>query len=239
MEEQLFDLLKETVLDAQKKMLTLLTKHFDKEKSALAQTVFEKYIVTIKTKEEQDEEKKKIYIPIEDIKKALEKEDREKLMAMIIGQYVHAFRKEHASYGGALEEVLAVIFAEMCINYSKIVEKIDEKAFFTMSAPRQYENEESQVKALLYILKQKRLDTRLIVEYIFGDQNIFEQKCEEVFGKEFKTIYHAITSLHSSHRDKENLEKECIGLLATYIKNNEVNLKDYWKDNKYIYIIYR
>ena len=89
-----------------------------------------------------------------------------------------------------------------------------------------YQKYESQVRALLYILKQNGLDHKIIAEYIAGNQENFKQVCVQIFGENFNNYFNSISS-----RDNEKTEQMVIELITNYIKGNGLNISNYWGNN--------
>ncbi len=145
-----------------------------------------------------------------------------KLVGTIIHEYAHRIRAINNKYGEMFEEAFASIFAEMCIN-NAMLKLSENKEVFGMLDSVKYQKYESQVRGILYILKQKGLDKELIVEYIAGNQEIFKQTCIQVFGDRFNDYFDNVTS-----RDNNGSEEMIINIIAQYIKQNGLNISNYW-----------
>ena len=147
-----------------------------------------------------------------------------KLLGIIIHEYAHKIRALKNQYGEMLEESFATIFAELCINNArlKLGENQNNKEPFEMLNQKY----ESQVRALLYVLKQNNLDQRIIAEYIAGDQEKFKQTCLHIFGGEFNNYFNSINS-----KNNENSEQLIIELITKYIKQHGLNISNYWRNN--------
>ena len=125
------------------------------------------------------------------------------------------------------EESFASIFAEICINNARLIsnDKNNIEPFEMLNSVN-YQKYESQVRALLYILKQNNLDKQLIAEYIAGSQDKFKQKCIEIFGYDFNNYFNVVSS-----RDNKDSEHILIEIITKYIKEKGLNISNYWKDN--------
>ena len=84
------------------------------------------------------------------------------------------------------EEASASIFAEMCINYSKVKNHDSKNKLFNMLTSVDYQRAESQVRAILYTLKQRNMEISMMTEYILGDENKFKQVRIDIFGGSFE-----------------------------------------------------
>lgn len=125
------------------------------------------------------------------------------------------------------EESFASIFAEICINNARLISSNKNNIEpFEMLNSVNYQKYESQVRALLYILKQNNLDKQLIAEYIAGSQDKFKQKCIEIFGYDFNNYFNVVSS-----RDNKDSEHILIEIITKYIKEKGLNISNYWKDN--------
>jgi hypothetical protein len=151
-----------------------------------------------------------------------------KMLGTIIHEYAHKIRALNNPYGEMFEESFASIFAEICINNGKIKlsEHLENMEPFEMLDSVNYQKYESQVRALLYVLKQNNLDQKLISEYVVGDQDNFKQICVQIFGNEFNTYFASINS-----KSNNNSEQLIIELITKYIKEKGLNICDYWKNN--------
>ena len=146
-------------------------------------------------------------------------------MGTIIHEYGHKICALNNKYGEMFEESFASIFAEVCINNARL--KLDDKKEpFEMLDSINYQKYESQVRALLYILKQHGLDLKAIAEYIAGNQEQFKQICRDTLGKEFNNYFSSITS-----KNNNNSEQIIIDFITNYIKQHGLNISDYWKNN--------
>jgi hypothetical protein len=177
----------------------------------------------------------KIVINLEDVRHTnLDVEfEVNKLIGAIIHEYAHKIRAINNEYGEMFEESFASIFAELCVNNAKLKIKEDDlknnsnNYLFQMSTSINYQNFESQVRAILYILKQKNLDKKMIVEYVAGNQELFKQICMQEFSSDFITYYNYITSKNTGAT-----EQILIDLLMRYIKSGNLSINDYWGGNK-------
>lgn len=169
----------------------------------------------------------KISISLSDVEKTNLNNEIElnKLLGIIIHEYAHKIRAINNEYGEMFEESFASIFAEVCINNArlKLSDNQDKKEVFEMLDSVKYQNYESQVRGMLYILKQNNLDQRLIAEYISGDQEQFKQICIKLFGDTFNDYFNSISSKNNS-----TSEEMLIGIIMQYIRNNGLNISDYW-----------
>ena len=172
-------------------------------------------------------EKDKIVIGLSDVDKVNINNEYElnKLLGTIIHEYAHKIRSLKNQYGEMLEESFASIFAEICINNArlKLNNSEENKEPFEMLTSVNYQKYESQVRALLYVLKQNGLDHKLIAEYISGDQESFKQSCVQIFGENFNNYFNSINS-----SDNKKTEQMVIELITNYIKQNGLNISNYW-----------
>lgn len=175
-------------------------------------------------------EKEKIVIGLSDVDKVNINNEYElnKLLGIIIHEYAHKIRSLKNKYGEMLEESFASIFAEICINNArlKLSDNQENKEPFEMLDSVDYQKYESQIRAILYVLKQNGLDYNLIAEYIAGNQEKFKQSCVQIFGEDFNNYFNSINS-----RDNDRTEQMIIELIANYIKQNGLNISNYWKNN--------
>lgn len=154
-----------------------------------------------------------------------------------IHEYGHILRRINSKYGSLFEEGFVTIFAEACYTYSKLKSGINyDPNEINVSSDGNYFKAESQVRAILYFLNQKKLDISLIGEYIFGDENKFANKCAEIFGKEFIDYFKLANSnkdqYYNDYSDeKNNSEILLINLLSKFINNNSY-LRN---NNKFLY----
>ncbi len=169
----------------------------------------------------------KISISLSDIEKTNINNEFElnKLLGTIIHEYAHKIRAINNVYGEMFEEAFASIFAEVCINNArlKLSDNQDNKEVFEMLDSVNYQKFESQVRGILYILKQKNLDQKLIAEYIAGNQEKFKQACTQIFGNTFIEYFNTISS-----RNNDASETLLIGIIIQYIKQNGLNICEYW-----------
>ena len=174
-------------------------------------------------------QKDKIVINSNDITYINLQNDRDlnSFLGTIIHEYAHRIRALNNQYGIMLEEAFASIFAEVCINnarlkFAKTSENNSE--VYEMNNSIKYQKSESQARAILYILKQKDLDLKMISEYIAGDEEKFKQVCIQNFGEEFIIYFNSISS-----RKNESSEELLINLITGYIKKQGLNISDYWQ----------
>lgn len=169
----------------------------------------------------------KISISLSDVEKTNLNNEIElnKLLGIIIHEYAHKIRAINNEYGEMFEESFASIFAEVCINNArlKLNDNQDKKEVFEMLDSVNYQNYESQVRGMLYILKQNNLDQRLIAEYIAGNQEKFKQICTQLLGDAFIDYFNSISSKNNS-----TSEEMLINIIIQYIRNNGLNISDYW-----------
>lgn len=174
--------------------------------------------------------------------------ERDEVLKTIIHEYAHSLRAINSTYGNMFEEGFATIFAEACLIHSKIKKaslfgnEFEQPSVFNADNYK-YVKAESQIRAILYFLNQKGLDIQLIGEYIFGNQEHFKQKCIEVFGEKFSDYFKVANSNYDQYYnnyedDKNNSYIQLIELLSNYLRNNEVNLSNYW-NNKYLLLYNR
>ena len=175
-------------------------------------------------------QKDKIIINLTDFKKININNEMElnKLLGTIIHEYAHKIRAINNQYGEMLEESFASIFAEVCINNARLKLNDNKKnqEVFEMQDSVNYQKYESQVRGLLYILKQKGLDKQLIAEYIIGNQEQFKQTCIKLFGNTFSDYFNSISS-----KNNELSEEMLINIITQYISQNGLNISDYWNKN--------
>ena len=159
--------------------------------------------------------------------------DEDVTLSTIIHEYAHRLRSANSKYGMMFEEGFATIFAEACIIHYKIKEQMKNRETITRPSVYtdtsfEYQKAESQVIAILYVLNQKGMDIDLIGEYIFGDQNVFKQKCIQIFGDEFSRYFEQANSYNDDYTIQEDL---LINILKDYICKNGLDLKKYWETN--------
>lgn len=161
----------------------------------------------------------------------------DKLVGIIIHEYAHQFRKINSKYGKMFEESFASIFAETCINYSKLknnTNNSESPELFNMLDSIEYQQSESQVRALLFTLKDRGMDVGLMLEYVLGNENYFKQQCTQIFGQNFDAYYNEIINLEENKQNISPSEQMLIQLISNYINTNNMSVKNYWGDNKNI-----
>lgn len=244
-EQELLNKLNTVVRMAQEKIITLLTDIHNEQAIAKARAVFSNYPVVLENIEVQKNEfgkttqvggyatSDRIVINQNDIQSIdlNTPYELDKVLGTIIHEYAHKFR---TSYGNLFEEASASIFAEMCINYSKVKNNEQSNELFNMGTSVDYQKAESQVRGILYVLKQKNMDIGMMVEYILGDENRFKQVCGQIFGSSFDTYFTQANSTSISQQFTNESEKIITQILTDYIKNNQISYKDYWSSGKNI-----
>lgn len=244
-EQELLNKLNTVVRMAQEKIITLLTDIHNEQAIAKARAVFSNYPVVLENIEIQKNEfgkttqvggyatSDRIVINQNDIQSIdlNTSYELDKILGTIIHEYAHKFR---TSYGNLFEEASASIFAEMCINYSKVKNNEQSNELFNMGTSVDYQKAESQVRGILYVLKQKNMDIGMMVEYILGDENRFKQVCGQIFGSSFDTYFTQANSTSISQQFTNESEKIITQILTDYIKNNQISYKDYWSSGKNI-----
>lgn len=244
-EQELLNKLNTVVRMAQEKIITLLTDIHNEQAIAKARAVFSNYPVVLENIEVQKNEfgkttqvggyatSDRIVINQNDIQSIdlNTPYELDKILGTIIHEYAHKFR---TSYGNLFEEASASIFAEMCINYSKVKNNEQSNELFNMGTSVDYQKAESQVRGILYVLKQKNMDIGMMVEYILGDENRFKQVCGQIFGSSFDTYFTQANSTSISQQFTNESEKIITQILTDYIKNNQISYKDYWSSGKNI-----
>jgi len=166
---------------------------------------------------------------------------RDSTIGLIIHEYAHRLRKINSNYGYMFEEGFATVFAESCIIHSELKKRIangqkpEQIGVYNQSSWK-YRKAESQIRSILYVLNQHGLDMRLIGEYIFGNQDIFKQKCVEIFGEKFATYFDLANSKNDQYFNnydnrEQNSEILLINIISNYIKQEELNLSAYWDKN--------
>lgn len=244
-EQELLNKLNTVVRMAQEKIITLLTDIHNEQAVAKARAVFSNYPVVLENIEIQKNEfgkttqvggyatSDRIVINQNDIQSIdlNTPYELDKILGTIIHEYAHKFR---TSYGNLFEEASASIFAEMCINYSKVKNNEQSNELFNMGTSVDYQKAESQVRGILYVLKQKNMDIGMMVEYILGDENRFKQVCGQIFGSSFDTYFTQANSTSISQQFTNESEKIITQILTDYIKNNQISYKDYWSSGKNI-----
>lgn len=244
-EQELLNKINTVVRMAQEKIITLLTDIHNEQAIAKARAVFSNYPVVLENIEIQKNEfgkttqvggyatSDRIVISQNDIQRIdlNTPYELDKILGTIIHEYAHEFR---TSYGNLFEEASASIFAEMCINYSKVKNNEQSNELFNMVTSVDYQKAESQVRGILYVLKQKNMDIGMMVEYILGDENIFKQVCGQIFSSSFDTYFSQSNSTSISQQFTNESEKLITQILTDYIKNNQISYKDYWSSGKNI-----
>lgn len=244
-EQELSNKLNTVVRMAQERVITLLTDIHNEQAIAKARAVFSNYPVVLENIEIQKNEfgkttqvggyatSDRIVISQNDIQRIdlNTPYELDKILGTIIHEYAHKFR---TSYGNLFEEASASIFAEMCINYSKVKNNEQSNELFNMVTSVDYQKAESQVRGILYVLKQKNMDIGMMVEYILGDENRFKQLCGQIFGSSFDTYFSQANSTSISQQFTNESEKLITQILTDYIKNNQISYKDYWSSGKNI-----
>lgn len=244
-EQELLNKLNTVVRMAQEKIITLLTDIHNEQAVAKARAVFSNYPIVLENIEVQKNEfgkttqvggyatSDRIVINQNDIQSIdlNTPYELDKILGTIIHEYAHKFR---TSYGNLFEEASASIFAEMCINYSKVKNNEQSNELFNMVTSVDYQKAESQVRGILYVLKQKNMDIGMMVEYILGDENRFKQVCGQIFSSSFDTYFSQANSTSISQQFTNESEKLITQILTDYIKNNQISYKDYWSSGKNI-----
>lgn len=167
--------------------------------------------------------------------------ERDATIGLIIHEYAHKLREINSDYGNMFEEGFATVFAESCIIHSELRkqavngQKLEQPSVYNNTGWK-YQKAESQIRSILYVLNQNGLDMKLIGEYIFGNQDVFKQKCVEIFGNEFATYFDLANSrrdeYYNDYDNKEqNSETMLINLISNYIKQKGLNISNYWDRN--------
>lgn len=244
-EQELNEKLNKVVSIAQEKILTLLNDLHNEQAVVKAQTVFSSCPIVLETIDVQKNEFGKttqvggyatpdrIAISQNDIQKINlnTPQELENLLGTIIHEYVHQFRRVDSQYGNLFEEASASIFAEMCVNYSKVKNNEQNNTLFNMVQSVDYQKAESQVRGILYVLKQKNMDISMMTEYILGDENRFKQICSQMFGSSFDNYFNQANNT-PTHQQYTNISEEMITqILTDYVKNNQLSYRNYWKNN--------
>lgn len=227
---------------AQTYILFLLKDYISTEELLKIDNMFKKFPVVIEQINPQSNEfgsntqvggvasNDKIVIGLDDVDKVNINIETEfnNLLGVIIHEYAHKIRSINNPYGEMLEESFATIFAEVCVNNGRLIfgDKKEEKQPFEMLTSVNYQKYESQIRGLLYVLKQNNLDIKLIVEYITGKDEKFKQDCVQVFGNEFNNYFESISS-----KNNQNSEQLITSIITKYINQNGLNISDYWKNN--------
>ena len=244
-EQELLNKLNTVVSMAQEKILALLTDLHNEQAVAKAREVFSNYPVVLETIDIQKNEFGKttqvggyatpdrIVISQNDIQgiDLNTPHELENTLGTIIHEYAHKFRTH---YGNLFEEASASIFAEMCINYSKVKNNDQNNELFNMVTSVDYQKAESQVRGILYALKQKNMDIGMMVEYILGDENRFKQVCSQIFGSSFDNYFNQANNTPISQQFTNISEDLLTQILTEHIKNNQLSFKDYWSSGKNI-----
>lgn len=245
-EQELLNKLNAVVRMAQERVITLLTDFSNERAIAKARTVFVNYPIILKHIDTQNNEfnkttqvggyaaAEKIVISQHDIQYCdlNTEQELDKMLGTIIHEYAHKFRQVDFQYGNMFEEASASIFAEMCVNYSKVKNNDSKNTLFNMLTSVDYQGAESQVRSILYALKQRNMDISMMIEYILGDENRFKQVCTEIFGNSFENYFNQATNIPQSQQHTSMSEELLTQMLTEYMKTNQVSLKDYWASNK-------
>lgn len=245
-EQELSNKLNTVVRMAQERVITLLTDFSNEQAISKARTVFATYPVVLENIEIQKNEfgkttqvggyttAEKIVISQHDIQYCdlNTEQELDKMLGTIIHEYAHKFRQLDFQYGNMFEEASASIFAEMCVNYSKVKNNDPKNTLFNMLTSVDYQRAESQVRGILYTLKQRNMDISMMTEYILGDENRFKQVCTEIFGSSFENYFNQVTNIPQSQQHTSMSEELLTQMLTEYMKTNQVSLKDYWASNK-------
>lgn len=243
-EQELLDKLNIVVKMAQDKVLTLLSDLPNEQAISKAKAVFTSCPVVLENIDDQKNEfnkstqvggyatAEKIVISSHDIQSVDLNIDREldNMIGTIIHEYSHKFRQVDSKYGNMFEEASASIFAEMCINYSKVKNNDTNNTLFNMLTSVDYQKAESQVRAILYALKQKNIDISMMTEYILGDENRFRQICTQIFGDSFDDYFNKANNTSKEQQYMNLSEDSIIQIMTEYIKNNQLSFKDYWSN---------
>lgn len=245
-EQELLNKLNTVVRVAQEKVITLLTDLHNEQAIAKAKMVFANCPIVLENIDSQKNEfnkstqvggyatAEKIVINQHDIQSCnldIEQE-LDKILGTIIHEYAHKFRQVDFQYGNMFEEASASIFAEMCVNYSKVKNNDPKNTLFNMLTSVDYQRAESQVRGILYALKQRNMDISMMTEYILGDESRFKQVCTEIFGNSFENYFNQATNIPQSQQHTSMSEELLTQMLTEYMKTNQVSLKDYWASNK-------
>lgn len=242
-EQELLNKLNTVVSMAQEKILALLTDIHNEQAVTKARQVFSNFPVVLENIEVQKNEFGKatqvggyatpdrIVISQNDIQgiDINTPHELDNLLGTIIHEYAHKFRSH---YGNLFEEASASIFAEMCINYSKVKNNEQNSELFNMLTSVDYQKAESQVRGILYALKQKNMDIGLMVEYILGDENRFRQVCTQTLGSSFDNYFTQANNTAISQQFTNVSEELITQILTDYIKNNQLSFRDYWSSGK-------
>ena len=173
-------------------------------------------------------EKDKIIIDARKVKTfSLDNElELNQVLGTIIHEYAHEIRGLNNKYGEMFEESFASIFAEICINSARLKLGTTNKETFNTLDFVEYQRAQSQIRALLYVLKQKNLDLKLIAEYVAGNQDKFREECKNILGNAFDNYFNLMSS-----RDNKGAEEVVIDLISDYIKQNGLSIREYWETN--------
>ena len=244
-ERELSEKLSKVVNLAQEKIITLLTDYSNNLSIEKAKSVFEKCPIELENIDQIKNEfnksnqvggyatQDKIVIRQKDVEKLdlNTQQELDNMLGTIIHEYAHKFRQIDNQYGNLFEEASATIFAEMCVNYSKVKNNEDNK-MFNMLTSIDYQKAESQVRGILYALKQKNMDVSMMTEYIIGDENNFKQECTQTFGSSFDNYFKQANNTPLEEQYTNVSEDMLTQTLTEYIKNNGLGFKDYWSNNK-------
>lgn len=234
---------------AQSRILTFLKDYTNEEILGKVNDVFRKYPVILGGSQKQTNvfggstliggtaSDNEIVISIEDIKSVSLDEEYEldRLLGTIIHEYAHQFRKLNSQYGKMFEEAYVSIFAETCINYSKLKNSMNQKEkpeIFCMNTSVEYKKAESQVRGLMFALRSKNLDVSMMLEYILGNEKYFHQTCSQVFGTDFDIYYAQASELENNRQNSNPSEQLLTELLAKYIKSNHISVKKCYENSE-------
>lgn len=158
----------------------------------------------------------------------------DRLLGAIIHEYAHQFRKINSQYGEMFEEAYATIFAETCINYSKIknFDKKPNTEMYHALTSVEYRRAESQVRGLMFALRNKKMDIRLMLEYILGNEKYFQQACSQIFGQGFNEYYNEVINLQENRQHSNKSEQLLVELITNYIKENDISVKKCYQNSE-------
>lgn len=247
-ERELSEKLSKVVNLAQEKIITLLSDYSNNSSIEKVKSVFLNCPIELESIDEIKNEfnksnqvggyatRDKIVISRKDVEKfdLNTQQELDNMLGTIIHEYAHKFRQVDSEYGNMFEEASATIFAEMCVNYSKIKNNEPNNELFNMLTSVDYQKAESQVRAILYALKQRNMDISMMTEYILGDEERFKQICTQIFGSSFDDYFNKANNISKEQQYMNVSEDSIIQIMTDYIKNNQISLKDYWSTNKNI-----
>jgi len=240
-DRELQEKLDKIVKIAQSQIITFLETYANSDVIEQVKSVFNEYPVTLKGIEKEvsvfGQEKKvggvatkeNMAIPRDAVRWVSLDEEYEvdRLVGVIIHEYVHHFREINSQYGEMFEEAYATIFAEACVNYSKIKnpEKKPNTEMFHMRTSAEYRRAESQVRGLMFALRHKNMDISLMLEYVLGNEKYFQQACSQIFGQGFNKYYNEVINLQENRQHSNKSEQLLVELLSDYIKVNDISVK--------------